>query len=106
MYRIRRAVQLSLSNKILPKEEWTKMEDVSFNPADYFIHRVPCDPCDPYEFVQWRGPIASFTQAAADVSGTGQALYLAHYRADQGRPEGEGGSRHDGGPPQALRGIL
>ncbi|KAL2114369.1 hypothetical protein VUR80DRAFT_8059 [Thermomyces stellatus] len=27
VYRIRRAVQLSLSHKILPKEEWTKMED-------------------------------------------------------------------------------
>jgi ubiquinol-cytochrome C reductase complex subunit VI len=30
VYRIRRAVQLSLQHKILPKDEWTKMEDVSF----------------------------------------------------------------------------
>ncbi|PKS07751.1 hypothetical protein jhhlp_006359 [Lomentospora prolificans] len=27
VYRIRRAFQLSLSHKILPKEEWTKVED-------------------------------------------------------------------------------
>lgn len=29
VYRIRRAVQLSLSHKILPKDQWTKMEEVS-----------------------------------------------------------------------------
>lgn len=33
VYRIRRAMQLSLSHKILPKEQWTKMEEVSFSPT-------------------------------------------------------------------------
>lgn len=36
VYRIRRAVQLSLSHKILPKEQWTKMEDVSFIPEPIY----------------------------------------------------------------------
>jgi hypothetical protein len=31
IFRIRRAMQLSLSHQILPKEEWTKMEHVSLH---------------------------------------------------------------------------
>lgn len=37
VYRIRRAMQLSLSHKILPKEQWTKMEEVSFSPTLYLL---------------------------------------------------------------------
>lgn len=82
MYRIRRAVQLSLSHKILPKEEWTKMEDVSFRtPFPYPICPLLPTP----------GCLAEHIRMATDGSGTGQALHLAHYRADQGRAEGEGG---------------
>lgn len=32
MYRIRRAVQLSLQQKILPKDQWTTREQVSLYP--------------------------------------------------------------------------
>lgn len=35
-YRILRAVQLSLSHDILPKEQWTKYEEVSYSTYIYY----------------------------------------------------------------------
>ena len=43
VYRIRRATQLSIQHKLLPKEEWTKPEDVRRNPTNQDMSRKTGD---------------------------------------------------------------
>lgn len=78
VFRLRRAVQLSYQHKLLPKNEWTKPEEVNRTPTRNEAER-----------------------RRTDMQQTGQALPDAPHRADPGRGGREAGLRDHGGPEEA-----
>ena len=46
IFRLRRAMQVSVNNTYLPKEQWTKYEEVSFRSSYSFLSLTGMSHCD------------------------------------------------------------